>query len=390
MSRRPLLGLLVAAIMGVGSLAAAPAAVAADRDCGDFSSQRDAQIFFLNEGGPHSDPHRLDSDGDGIACETNPAPYYYGTTPPGGGPASQPQITAVRSTVLLALNPNRRIAGESFRITVSVRPAISRKVMVQRRVDGRWKVFGTGVTGRNGKTSGVFKAPKATATYRAVVQAVSKGNKKYSAAESRTRSIAVQRQRVVLDFDDRTVALGEQVRALVQATPIRAGRSVILQMRTAGTWRTVRTSRFDRRGRASFTITPELGRASFRALAVRHQGAASAHSAVKTVTATDVRPPSAPFDLVAIPGDGLVQLSWSRIVSADFDHHEVWMRTAGTDWMLVTVTETTDLEVTLLENGVTHWFTVTSVDNSGNVSDMATEVAATPTATRPANRIHGR
>ncbi|MBS1895189.1 MAG: excalibur calcium-binding domain-containing protein [Actinobacteria bacterium] len=47
-------------------------------DCADFSSQRSAQIFFLKHGGPRYDPDRLDADHDGIACEDNPAPYYYG------------------------------------------------------------------------------------------------------------------------------------------------------------------------------------------------------------------------------------------------------------------------------------------------------------------------
>lgn len=101
----------------------------------------------MNQGGPHSDPHGLDSDSDGIACESNPGPYYYGTTPPGGGgPDPQPPITVVRSAVHLALDPSKRIAGESFRIKVSVRPAISRKIVVQRKVEGRWKFFGKGVT----------------------------------------------------------------------------------------------------------------------------------------------------------------------------------------------------------------------------------------------------
>lgn len=40
-----------------------------DRDCSDFSTQQEAQIFFEAAGGPYSDPHKLDSDGDGIACE---------------------------------------------------------------------------------------------------------------------------------------------------------------------------------------------------------------------------------------------------------------------------------------------------------------------------------
>lgn len=51
-------------------------AIAADKDCADFASQRTAQIFFLKHGGPSRDPHRLDGDNDGVACEDNPCPCY--------------------------------------------------------------------------------------------------------------------------------------------------------------------------------------------------------------------------------------------------------------------------------------------------------------------------
>ena len=74
--------LLATASVAVG-VAALPASAVADRDCGDFASQRAAQIFYLNAGGPRIDPHRLDAEGDGIACESNPAPYYYGSSAPG-------------------------------------------------------------------------------------------------------------------------------------------------------------------------------------------------------------------------------------------------------------------------------------------------------------------
>ena len=49
-----------------------PPALFADRNCGDFASWQDAQDFFLAEGGPAVDPHRLDRDGDGVACESLP------------------------------------------------------------------------------------------------------------------------------------------------------------------------------------------------------------------------------------------------------------------------------------------------------------------------------
>lgn len=41
-----------------------------DKDCGDFSTHAEAQAFFEAQG--PGDPHRLDRDGDGLACETLP------------------------------------------------------------------------------------------------------------------------------------------------------------------------------------------------------------------------------------------------------------------------------------------------------------------------------
>ena len=76
--------LLAAGVLWCGS---SGSAAASDRDCSDFANQRDAQNFFLAHGGPGRDPHHLDSDGDGIACESNPCPCDYST---GGGGGSRP------------------------------------------------------------------------------------------------------------------------------------------------------------------------------------------------------------------------------------------------------------------------------------------------------------
>jgi micrococcal nuclease len=43
-----------------------------DRDCSDFSTHAEAQEFFIAAGGPQRDPHRLDGDHDGVACESLP------------------------------------------------------------------------------------------------------------------------------------------------------------------------------------------------------------------------------------------------------------------------------------------------------------------------------
>jgi micrococcal nuclease len=40
-----------------------------DKDCSDFATHEEAQSFFESQGGPSQDPHNLDSDNDGLACE---------------------------------------------------------------------------------------------------------------------------------------------------------------------------------------------------------------------------------------------------------------------------------------------------------------------------------
>lgn len=63
---------------------------AVDYDCSDFSTQADAQSFFLSHGGPSSDPYGLDADGDGVACESNPCPCSTGGGGSGGGGGGHP------------------------------------------------------------------------------------------------------------------------------------------------------------------------------------------------------------------------------------------------------------------------------------------------------------
>lgn len=62
--------LTLAALTAVLAVAfAAPPASAGDKDCADFKTWRQAQNFYKKHGGPKRDPHRLDADRDGIACE---------------------------------------------------------------------------------------------------------------------------------------------------------------------------------------------------------------------------------------------------------------------------------------------------------------------------------
>ena len=55
------------------SLPACDGAVSDSFNCSDFDTQQEAQAQFEADGGPEEDPHNLDSDGDGIACESLPS-----------------------------------------------------------------------------------------------------------------------------------------------------------------------------------------------------------------------------------------------------------------------------------------------------------------------------
>ena len=59
-----------------------------DRNCSDFDTWQEAQDFFLNAGGPNSDPHGLDGNDDGIACESLPG------SPKQATPIRTPTLTA--------------------------------------------------------------------------------------------------------------------------------------------------------------------------------------------------------------------------------------------------------------------------------------------------------
>jgi hypothetical protein len=66
-------GAVVFASFTASAVVAPGVAQAADRDCSDFNNQRRAQRFF-REHNPRRDPHGLDADNDGVACESLPCP----------------------------------------------------------------------------------------------------------------------------------------------------------------------------------------------------------------------------------------------------------------------------------------------------------------------------
>ena len=66
------ISLVLALLIACGGSRADYDPLGPDRDCRDFKTEAEAQKFFIAVGGPESDPHRLDRDRDGRACEALP------------------------------------------------------------------------------------------------------------------------------------------------------------------------------------------------------------------------------------------------------------------------------------------------------------------------------
>jgi endonuclease YncB( thermonuclease family) len=110
--------------------------------------------YRVRRHGPRSDSHRLDADGDGVACDSNPAPYYRGKTLPGGGGGddSRPRRTTGKAIVI------RVVDGD----TVTVRVAGRQKTVRLIGIDTPEVYFGVECGGPAASRSLKKRLPKGT------------------------------------------------------------------------------------------------------------------------------------------------------------------------------------------------------------------------------------
>jgi hypothetical protein len=150
---------LIALLLVLGSttavaLSAPPVAQAKDLNCDDFPNQAAAQANLDNN---PSDPNGLDTDGDGIACESNPCPCSTGGGGGGGGGGGTPAPTKKLHTI------NLRVAkvSRNFKILGKV-PTYRGKFQIQRKLKGGGFKFYTRTKAANpdGRVKIQVKGPK--------------------------------------------------------------------------------------------------------------------------------------------------------------------------------------------------------------------------------------
>ena len=119
------LALVATALLAFSGTTATAAPRIADKDCGDFGSQKAAQEFYLDHGGPQDDPHRLDEDDDGVACESNPCPCSTGQDGGGGGGGGTkpPPVKVQRARIV------RVVDGDTMKVDLAKGPQVTVRLL---------------------------------------------------------------------------------------------------------------------------------------------------------------------------------------------------------------------------------------------------------------------
>jgi hypothetical protein len=381
------LAMLTSLLLVPGSSAAWAAGV----NCSDFSTQAEAQRFFVNHGGPHSDPEGLDADGDGIACESLPCPCSAGGPPP----TAPPRPSVVKSRVSLTLDRSAAIAGEAVRLRVRVSPKLRRTVVLQRRQGDHWVHLRRAGTTRTGVVNVSTRMTPKRATYRAVVVGRRIGPTWYTAATSAHRVVRPQAQRLRLYLGASRVRTGHRMAPVAVASPVRTGRRVQLQRWTSWGWIVVDDGRQTAYGRVRFSVQApsRAGDYRYRAVTVRSAaGAQRVHSGqarLAVVKPVDETPPPVPRIVTAQASDGIVTVEWTPVSAPDLAGYQTRIRDEGGTFDMTTQVDAGTTVTTFAErdDALSYVLTVRSLDRSGNLSEWSDPVRVTSPIESPSGPL---
>lgn len=74
--KKGITGILLGSFLFIGTTFSVAANNHVDRDCGDFANHEEVMAFWYENGySAENDPHDLDRDNDGLACEVSQSEY---------------------------------------------------------------------------------------------------------------------------------------------------------------------------------------------------------------------------------------------------------------------------------------------------------------------------
>jgi len=96
-------------------------------------------------------------------------------------------------------------------------------------------------------------------------------------------------------------------------------------------------------------------------------------------TEADVTPPAVPANVVALPFDSQIVVTWDDNIDADWDHYDVYRSVGGNPYMHVGVSILiSSYGDTGLSNGTEYCYKITATDDSDNESAQTVPECATP------------
>jgi glycerophosphoryl diester phosphodiesterase len=165
------------------------------------------------------------------------------------------------------------IGSEALTLSGSVGKSVKRKVQLQLRKGGGWRVVARKWVGPKGRYTFRVTMPGLAANWRVLAPPIRKHGKSYARRISRVRTVysAIQ---TAYASPARSVKVGTPVTIPLTFAPARPGRRVSVQVNEGGGWRNLANLTENAAGRASYRYTPtKTGMVQVRALATAFHGA---------------------------------------------------------------------------------------------------------------------
>lgn len=295
-------------------------------------------------------------------------------------------VAPANAATTISISRGSVIGGESINVTGKLGMKKARPVVLQKQVGSRWVNVTPSRSTKTGSFRFLYRPPTKAGTktvVRVVAPRTKIAGKTYRQITTGGRSVLTVGQTATMTVPS-VVSQDAAFTISGKFTPARTAREVIVQKPANGTWVQAGASRFQNSsGTVTFPMVLKAhGTFQFRVLALASDGAPAVASAPETVTVSL----PVPTGLAATAGDTSAAISWNPVSATGLAGYHVYKRTDSSDfpagWTKVNSDPVTgtSLNVSGLSNGVTHYFTVTSVDAEGDESAFAPKVSATPVA----------
>ncbi len=276
----------------------------------------------------------------------------------------------------VGLSPVSPMAGETVSISYAMdkgKTKIKRSVLVQRKAGSSWVTVGTGTVSRTGavKATAVLTA---TSTLRIQAPKLKIKKKTYRATASKSFLVNVAPQSVALAMPA-TATVGQAVDLVVDAAPMRAGRTITIQQQSGDAWTSV-LSGAQTASKTTLSLAPQAaGTMVYRAVMGDYHGASAVVSAAANMV---VQPadPGAPVIAITSLNIGVSGTGYEAVLTSTGGTGDVTWSATGLPAGL-SLSAAGVLSGTPTESG-TFQVTFTATDESGRSGSQTISLTVNP------------